>query len=155
MDIQTDANRESIGYCIAYEADSETDSTSTEKCVYVADFGILPGYRNGIRTALYGLDQLLTKVKEQGHKKIEMEARESTSYRLLTSPIGQRILKARGFELSDIVILCIIMIIVSCWLYYPNKSEESNIKTPRLAAGDVFPPIHIRPGRLTLVHLVS
>ena len=101
MDIQTDATKESIGYCIAYEADSETEPNSHEKCVYVADFGILPGYRNGLRTAINGLDQLLSRVKAKGKTKIEMEARESTSYRLLTSSLGQRILQARGFKLVD------------------------------------------------------
>lgn len=101
MDIQTDATKENIGYCIAYEADSETEPNSPEKCVYVADFGILPGYRNGLRTAINGLDQLLSRVKAKGKTKIEMEARESTSYRLLTSSLGQRILQARGFKLVD------------------------------------------------------
>ncbi len=101
MDTQTDATKESIGYCIAYEADSETDSDSDKKCIYVADFGILSDYRLGVRTALNGLDELLSRVKEGGYDKIEMEARESTSYRLLTSPVGQRVLDARGFRLSD------------------------------------------------------
>ncbi|MDR0398155.1 MAG: hypothetical protein LBH36_03190 [Candidatus Nomurabacteria bacterium] len=51
--------------------------------------------------AMKGFDELLRRIKDSGVEKIEMGARESTSYRIFTSTWGQRYLTKNGFRLVD------------------------------------------------------
>lgn len=97
---QTDANHTPVGYCLAYEAESETDPSFTGKNLYIADFGILRGNR-GFSAAINSLDEVLNRAKAHNVDQIEMDARESTSYKLLTSNFGKRLLARRGYSLTE------------------------------------------------------
>ena len=83
---------------MAYRDSSEINPG--EECVYVADFGILPEERGGW-AALRGFRELVKRVKDNGGGAMEMGARESTSYRLLTNPVFQRTLRRLGYEVRD------------------------------------------------------
>ena len=103
--LRHDANTEPIGYCIAYEdetRDGHNSDIDNTRVAYIADFAVLPEYRDGFRTAINGLDQIISRCEAAGYNRIEMDARESTSYRLLNSSIGKRLLERRGYELTDI-----------------------------------------------------
>lgn len=97
---QEDANSEASGYCLAYEEDSRTEPDYPGKVVYIADFGILPEARSGM-TSLKAFDELLRRINENGINKVEMDARESTSYRVLTSDLTKRYLANKGFEVVE------------------------------------------------------
>lgn len=97
---EQDASHDAAGYCLAYSAESESDPNYDGKTMYVADFGILPDYRSG-PAALKGLEEILKRADNNGVGKIEMDAREATSYKLLTSPWTKRFLKRHGWELTD------------------------------------------------------
>lgn len=95
-----DATVEPVGYCLAYEADSETDPSFDGKCLYVSDFGILPQARPG-RTALRAFRELIRRANSRHITKIEMSARESTSYQLFMNSVAQRYLGEMGFRVVD------------------------------------------------------
>lgn len=95
--VQEDAASEASGYCLAYEDSSKADPNYQGKIVYVADFGIRPGARGGM-TALKAFDELLRRIDEDGIERIEMDTRESTSYRFFTSEWGRRYLTRRGYN---------------------------------------------------------
>lgn len=97
---EQDASHDTAGYCLAYSAESESDPNYDGKTMYVADFGILPDYRSG-PVALKGLEEILKRADSDSIGKIEMDAREATSYKLLTSPWTKRFLKKHGWELTD------------------------------------------------------
>jgi ribosomal protein S18 acetylase RimI-like enzyme len=95
-----DAMREPVGYCIAYEAKSETDPNFDGTTVYVADFGIIPEARGGA-IAMRGFRELLERLDARGIKKVEMDAREKTTYALLTSELMQRHLERKGWKVVE------------------------------------------------------
>ena len=97
---ETDATKRPVGYCLAYEAESETDPSFKGKNLYIADFGITEGNRS-FSAALNGLDEILSRANQRDVDQIEMAARESTSYRLLTSDFGKRLLARRGYSVED------------------------------------------------------
>lgn len=96
---QEGATKRPVGYCLAYKAKSEVEAN--EDCVYVADFGVIPEGRGGW-AALKGFRELVQRVKESGGGAIEMGAREATSYRIMSSPATQRVLRRMGYEVRDL-----------------------------------------------------
>ena len=98
---KADEEQKPIGYCIAYETKSLSDPNFYGKSVYIADFGIVPEARKGAGTALRAFDELLNRTEANGIDMVEMEARESTSYRLFTSNLAQRLLARRGYVIND------------------------------------------------------
>ena len=97
---QRDATSETDGYCLAYEDGSRTDPNYPSKVVYIADFGILPRAR-GLKATREAFDELLRRIDENGIKKIELEARESTSYALLNNALVRRYLAKKGYTLIE------------------------------------------------------
>ena len=96
----TDATNEPVGYCLAYERNSETDTMYESKVVYIADFGIVPEARNGA-AARKGFDELLDRISANGVKRIEMDARERTTYSFFTSDVGRRYLERKGYRIIE------------------------------------------------------
>lgn len=78
-------NGEVVGYC-AVEVN--------KKFAEIADFAMLPEHRSA---TMAFLSQVL---KEITKKVIIFDARESTSYRLLVSPTGQKWLSRHGWKVS-------------------------------------------------------
>ncbi len=90
-----------IGYCVAYEADSEINPSSPQKVVYIADFGVIPEARDGAAT-LGALEEILSRVNSADDiETIELDARKSTSYRFFTSPGGKRYFARKGFNVIE------------------------------------------------------
>lgn len=100
INTEVDAAKETTGYCIAYEADSEIDPHYNKKVVYIADFGVVPKARGG-RAALKGFNELLKRIEKDGIERIEMDARESTSYKFFTSEAGRRYLLRHGYVVDE------------------------------------------------------
>ncbi|MBQ6154626.1 hypothetical protein IJJ27_03160, partial [bacterium] len=100
IETQTDANRQAVGYCLAYEADAETDPQYPDKVVYIADFGIVPEAQAS-NAALKGLNELLKRLDDNQVQKVELDARESTSYRFFKSEAGQRYLTRHGYQVKE------------------------------------------------------
>ncbi|MBQ6154262.1 hypothetical protein IJI99_00075, partial [bacterium] len=100
IEAQTDANRQAVGYCLAYEAESETDPQYPDKVVYIADFGIVPEAQKG-NAALKGLNELLKRLQNNNVQKVELDARESTSYKFFKSEAGQRYLARHGYQVKE------------------------------------------------------
>ena len=96
--LKNDAINEASGYCLAYEEKSRSNPNYPDKVVYVADFGILQNARS-LTTALRAFDELVKRADENGVRIIEMEARESTSYKLLNSNLGRRYFAKKGYNL--------------------------------------------------------
>ncbi|MBQ6436264.1 hypothetical protein IJJ27_01725, partial [bacterium] len=100
IETQTDATREAVGYCLAYEAESETDPQYPDRVVYIADFGIVPEAQ-GSNAALKGFNELLKRLDENQVQKVELEARETTSYRFFASEAGKRYLTRHGYQVKE------------------------------------------------------
>lgn len=100
INTEKDATKEPIGYCLAYEAESETNPNYEEKCIYVADFAIKKEARS-FGTTSRCFKELIERANRNNIDLIEMGARESTSYKLLTSPVIKRYLEKQGFTIED------------------------------------------------------
>ena len=98
---QADSSKDYIGYCMAYLDQSETEPGRHDPVVYAADMAILPEAQ-GFHIGSKMFDELLKRTSERGVDKIEMHARETTSYAALkNSEWAKHILYRRGYKLVD------------------------------------------------------
>lgn len=98
---QADSSKDYIGYCMAYLEQSETEPNRSEPIVYAADMAILPESQ-GFHIGATMFDELLRRTSERGVDKIEMHARETTSYAALKhSEWAKHILYHRGYKFVD------------------------------------------------------
>ncbi len=98
---QADSSKDYIGYCMAYLERSETEPDRSEPVVYAADMAILPEAQ-GFHIGAAMFDELLRRTNERGIDKIEMHARETTSYAALkNSEWSRHILYHRGYKFVD------------------------------------------------------
>lgn len=98
---QADSSKDYIGYCMAYLDQSETEPGRHDPVVYAADMAILPETQ-GFHIGAKMFDELLKRTSERGVDKIEMHARETTSYAALkNSEWAKHILYRRGYKLVD------------------------------------------------------
>ncbi len=98
---EADSSSDFLGYCIAYLEQSETEPTRTEPVLYAADLAIVPEAQGG-RIGSKMFEELLERADAHGVDKIELHARESTSYAaLMKSSWVQRLLYDQGYRLTD------------------------------------------------------
>lgn len=98
---QADSSKDYIGYCMAYLDQSETEPGRHDPVVYAADMAILPEAQ-GFHIGAKMFDELLKRTSERGVDKIEMHARETTSYPALkNSEWAKHILYRRGYKFVD------------------------------------------------------
>lgn len=98
---EADSSKDFLGYCMAYLEQSETDPARTEPVLYAADLAIVPEAQGGhIGSKMF--EELLERANAHGIDKIELHARETTSYAALTkSSWIQRLLYNQGYRLTD------------------------------------------------------
>lgn len=98
---EADASKDFLGYCVAYLEQSETEPARTEPVLYAADLAILPEAQGGhIGSKMF--EELLERANTYNVDKIELHARETTSYAaLMQSRWVQRLLHNQGFRLTD------------------------------------------------------
>lgn len=93
-----DDEQKAVGYMIAYREKSEFDSS--RKVIYIADLAVLPG-RQGAGAGLAMFAELLRRLSELGLElDIELEARETTSLRALSSESTRRLLANLGWSVQ-------------------------------------------------------
>lgn len=98
---EADSSRDFLGYCIAYLDKSETEPTRTEPVLYAADLAIVPEAQGG-RVGAKMFEELLERANARDIDKIEMHARETTSYAaLMQSNQTRRSLYNQGYRLID------------------------------------------------------
>lgn len=98
---EADSSRDFLGYCMAYLEQSETEPARTEPVLYAADLAIVPEAQGG-RIGSKMFEELLERANAHGVDKVELHARETTSYAaLMKSNWVQRLLYNQGFRLTD------------------------------------------------------
>lgn len=98
---EADSSRDFLGYCMAYLEQSETEPTRTEPVLYAADLAILPEAQGG-RIGSKMFEELLERANAHDIDKVELHARETTSYAaLMQSSWVQRLLYNHGYKLTD------------------------------------------------------
>lgn len=98
---EADSSRDFLGYCMAYLEQSETEPARTEPVLYAADLAILPEAQ-GSRIGSKMFEELLERANAHGVDKVELHARETTSYAaLMQSSWIQRLLYNQGYRLTD------------------------------------------------------
>ena len=98
---EADSSRDFLGYCMAYLEQSETDPSRTDPVLYAADLAILPDAQGG-RVGSKMFEELLERANAHGIDKVELHARETTSYAaLMQSSWVQRLLYNQGYKLVD------------------------------------------------------
>lgn len=98
---QADSSEDFLGYCIAYLAQSESEPQRTEPVLYTADLAVIPEAQGGhIGSKMF--EELMRRAKLYGVNKIELHARETTSYKaLVNSSWVKRLLFNLGYTLTD------------------------------------------------------
>lgn len=96
-----DSSNDYLGYCLAYLEQSETDPQRSDPVLYAADMAIIPEAQ-GNRIGMKMFEGLLERAKSHGVDKIELHARETTSYAALShSSWTPRLLYNYGYKLVD------------------------------------------------------
>ena len=88
---------EPAGYLLVLPEESKMDSS--EKAAHIYDMVVLPKFQGGI-VARKMMERLLDTAKAYDVPAIEFEAREGTSYRLITNPRIAKWVESKGYELA-------------------------------------------------------
>lgn len=89
---------EVVGYCVAYEEESDVDDRTV---IYVADVAVSVEEQNGVNGARIMLDLLERARAYDPELLVEFDARKDTTYKALMRPGTQELLRKAGYVVHD------------------------------------------------------